>query len=110
MTGVCVESLACCNGLVRRTGVNVLGRGGVKLRMRLVEEDRGSMGHHMGLEHHLIQAAVAIEGIALGSGEVKAPICEEGFNFCEIFVLGGKNWGSAHKLSKITRADDAIGK
>lgn len=68
--GVGVVGEAGCDGLAGGAGINAFGRGWVELGVRVVDEDRGGVDHHMGLEHHLIYCAVDGNGIFLGVGEV----------------------------------------
>lgn len=100
-----VEGLGCCvDGLVRRARRDALGGRGVELRVRLVEEDGCGVEHHMCLEEHLVDAAMAVQRIALRWREVERPVCEEGLYLGHVGVGGGGDGWRAHELAEVSGA------
>ena len=105
-----VEGLGCCvDGLVRRAGCDALGGRGVELGVRLVEEDGCGVEHHVRLEEHFVDSAVAVQRIALRWWEVERPVRKEGLYLGHIGVGGGGNGWCPHELAEVAGAQNAVG-
>lgn len=78
--------------------------------MRLVQQDGDGVGHHEGLEHHLVELAVLVEHAALGGREVHAPVGQEDIELGEVLVLGAEDGRGLDEFPEVAGALDAVGK